>query len=97
MAHKEMRDGRCANAFSDLARVLQLEHVRCTGWPCLVLNVQFRTVQGGFNPAREVIYSDPEGSNVVVITPYTASIESLQNTFAHNDGPVRRKVVVNTS
>jgi len=58
MTHNEFRDGKCANVFSELARVSQLEQVRRSGWPCFVLNVQFRIVAGSFDLAREVIYPD---------------------------------------
>jgi len=61
MSHNEFRKGKCENAFSDLARVSQLEQVRRSGWPCFVLNVQFRIVEGCFDLARDVIYPDVEG------------------------------------
>src|SRR5262249_12976611 len=58
MSHGEKREGRCANMFSDLARVSELEQERRSGWPCFVLNVQYRIVAGGFDLARDVIYPD---------------------------------------
>lgn len=58
MTHLEMRNGRCTNPFSDLARISQLEHVRRSGWP-----VSWSVALG---PTAEVVTGRP-GLEVVAV------------------------------
>jgi len=65
-------EGNFMNMFSLHARISILEHVKRSGWPCFVLNTQYRIVPGGFDVARQTIYPD------VVGFQYAPSV-SLQN------------------
>lgn len=56
MTNGEKRNGRCANMFSQFARVSVLDQLRYTGWLCFPLDTQFRGVSGQFDLAREVMY-----------------------------------------
>ncbi|KAL3297892.1 DNA helicase [Colletotrichum asianum] len=56
--HEKDSSGNFVNKFARHLRVSALERFRRIGWPTCVLNEQLRIVDGGFDPAFEVIYPD---------------------------------------
>ncbi|KAI8269435.1 hypothetical protein K4K58_001676 [Colletotrichum sp. SAR11_239] len=59
--HEKDSSGNFVNKFARHLRVSALERFRRIGWPTCVLNEQLRIVDGGFDPAFEVIYPDVSG------------------------------------
>jgi len=88
MTHGETRNGKVVNMFSEFAKLSQLEHVMRMGWPCFVLNVQFRIVAGSFDVARSIIYSDVEdfkyaAKAAVSANPVAAKVETWVKSAYH--------------
>ncbi|RFU25485.1 hypothetical protein B7463_g10861, partial [Scytalidium lignicola] len=46
-----------AHTFNQYASLSFLEKIRCTAWPCFILDEQLRICNGGFNLAKELNYN----------------------------------------
>jgi hypothetical protein len=58
MTMGERRGDKCANMFANFLRVSILEHAKRTGFPCFVLDKQYRIVKGLFELPRRLFYGD---------------------------------------